>query len=226
MRYSQWHKKTLKNIAPITETSLYFRTLIFSLGIFAATFAYVSWLKTPNIWNKSVADTAIILIGLSMLLSGICYFWNILDTKIIYRKHLGLIGAFFGLAHLGLSLTQVMSIFASNTWTKGIPWNWLTGLGASLIFGVMVVISNQYSALHLGGKNWRGILRTGYLAVILILAHVILLKSGRWLTWYQSGMTSLPSMSLIVTGFMLIVILMRLALGWSLMTKSKYFQKK
>jgi hypothetical protein len=91
MRYSQWHKKTVKAIGPVTETSLYLKTLVFSLVIFAITYGYTAWMKIPNVLNKSVADTSIILIGLSMLLSGVCYFWNLFDTKIVYRKHLGLV---------------------------------------------------------------------------------------------------------------------------------------
>jgi DMSO/TMAO reductase YedYZ heme-binding membrane subunit len=85
----------------------------------------------------------------------------------------------------------------------------------------MAIISNRYSAIHLGGKTWRILLRTGYLAVAMILAHVVLLKSGRWLTWFNGGMKTLPSMSLLVAGFMVVVILMRLILWASLRAKNQ-----
>jgi DMSO/TMAO reductase YedYZ heme-binding membrane subunit len=221
MNYPTWHKKTIQALGPISETALYVRTLVFGLIVFGLTYAYTAKMGIPGVLNKSIADTAIILIGLSMLLSGICYFWNFFDTKIVYRKQLGLVGFGFGLVHIGLSFSALTSLLSAATWTKGIPWNWLTGVLATLIFIIMTISSNQYSAAHLGGKTWRMILRTGYLAVALILVHVVLLKSSRWLTWYQAGMKTWPSLSLIVTGFMVIVILMRLALWWSLKSKTK-----
>ena len=219
MKYSLWHKKTVQALGPVSDLALYLRTLVFSLVIFGLTYGYTAWMKLPNVLNKSVADTSIILIGLSMLLSGVCYFWNLFDTKIVYRKHLGLVGFAYGVIHMVLSYQAFLAFFSSATWIKGVPWAALTGLIAAVIFLIMTISSNQYSAIHLGGKVWRMVLRTGYIAVLLVMAHVIILKLSRWLTWYDNGMATPPSLSLIVTVFMAIVILLRLALWRSLKTK-------
>lgn len=226
MQYKTWHTQVVKTIKPLSEKQLYFRTLIFGLLLFGACYAYTSWNKIPNQLNKSVADVAILLIGLSMLLSSLCYFWNFVDTKIVYRKHLGLIGFAFGLTHVALSYSALLNLFKIETWQKGVMWPIFTGAVATIIFTVMALISNQYAARELGGRAWRGILRTGYIAVILVWAHVVLLKSARWITWWHDGMKTPPAMSIVVTVFMTIVIVMRIALWFSLKKQAPALNSK
>lgn len=220
MSYDKWHKQVVKRVGPVSELQLYVRTLIFGLVSFALFYGYITWLKTPNPLNKAIADASILLIGLSMLLSSLCYFWNFVDTKIVYRKQLGLVGLAFGLVHIGLSFSTVQKLFTLATWQQGKMWPALTGALALVIFACMAFVSNQYAANVLGGKAWRKILRTGYIAVLLIFAHVYLLKSVYIIRWYTGGMKTPPSTSLLMLAFMTIVILMRIALWWSLKTKS------
>jgi DMSO/TMAO reductase YedYZ heme-binding membrane subunit len=205
----------------IRELSFYFKTSIFSALVFAACYGYLRWLNVPGELNKSAADTAILLMGMSMLLSSVCYFWNFLDWAIVYRKYLGLIGFAFGVAHLSLSWAPFLSLFKATTWQDGKMWPVLTGALAFGIFTIMALVSNSFLARKLGGKLWRYILRTGYLAVILVWFHVVLLKSPRWITWYQGGMKTPPSLSLIVAVFMFIVVVMRLVLWIALARKAK-----
>jgi len=221
MKNPRLASNSVQKVKPVSELKLYLRVLVFGLGIFALSYFYLTTQKIPNLLNKSVADTAIILIGLSMALSGICYFWNFFDSKIIYRKHLGLIGFAFGIIHIGLSFSTLERLLQIETWEKGTYWPALTGLLATLIFTAMALVSNRFSATKLGGKLWRSVLHTGYLGMLLILAHVVILKSARWITWYTGGMKTLPSLSLIVSIFIVVVILVRISLWWSLKRNAK-----
>lgn len=218
--YKKWFDKTVKQATPLSELQLYFRVSILGLVLFGMFYAYTSWLKIPGVLNKSVADTSVFLIGWSMLLSALCYFWDFADTKIIYRKHLGLLGFAFGVIHWLLSWGAFQRLFQSATWEGTSYIAPLTGTLALAIFAVMAIISNKYSAMSLGGKTWRAILRTGYIALVLVLIHVFALKSARWLTWYEEGMNTPPSASLLVTIFILIVLLMRVALFFALKMRS------
>ncbi len=206
---------------PLSETQKYIHVLILGLFVFAGIYGYLVWQKMPNLLNKAVADTSIILIGLSFLLSSICYFWNFLDFSIVYRKHLGLLGFAFGVVHTGLSFSALQRLFLFSTWQKGMQWPALAGTLALVIFSIMALISNTYAATKLGGVLWRKVLRTGYVAVILIWIHVYLLKSMRWIQWIQGGFKAPPSTSFIVILFMTIVLGMRLALWWSLLKKKR-----
>ena len=210
----------------IKELSLYIKTAIFGVAVFGLSYWYLHWMGIPSELNKSTADTAIILMGLSMLLTSICYYWNFLDWSIIYRKYLGLIGFAFAAAHLVLSWEPFLSLFTTNTWQQGKMWPVLTGAVALVIFTIMAIISNTFLARKLGVILWKRILRTGYLAVTFVWLHVILLKSARWVTWYQGGMKTLPSLSLLVTIFMTIVVVMRIFLWWSLRKRMMNSRKK
>ncbi|MDQ3008915.1 MAG: ferric reductase-like transmembrane domain-containing protein [bacterium] len=205
---------------PTSTKTLYLHTIIFSLVLFGVFYGYTSWLKIPNVLNKVVADTAIVLMGLSMILSGICYFWNRFDSSIRYRKYLGLVGWAFAIVHLLLSLPALQVLQMSSNWSTSRIWPPFTGLLAIIIFTIMALISNTFSAQLLGGKVWRYTLRTGYVAVLLVFAHVALLKMARWTTWYEGGMQTPPSLSLLVSVFMIVVILMRVAL-WVALARKK-----
>lgn len=198
------------------EGTFYAWTSLFGLGIFAVCYGYIKWLGIPGELNKSVADAAIILMGFSMWLSSLCYFWDALDWAIIYRKYLGLIGFAFAIAHLVLSWQPFMALFTASTWEQDRAWPAFAGTVALVIFAIMALISNSFAAKRLGGKVWRYILRTGYIAVLFVLAHVVLLRWARWVTWFQEGMPTPPSPSLIVSVFMVVVVVMRAMLWWSI----------
>ncbi len=53
----------------------------------------------------------------------------------------------------------------------------ISGLCALVIFGVVALVSNQFSIKKLGRKFWKWIQLTSYLALVLVVFHVILLGS-------------------------------------------------
>lgn len=206
---------------PPSELHLYIRTLILSAVVFGLFYGYTSWLHIPNVLNKTAADTSIFLMGMSMLMSSLSFFWDKFDSWLRYRKHLGLVGFAFGVSHWLLSWGAFQNLLKTETWQKGVMWPALTGLIALGIFTLMALISNSHAIKLLGGTWWRYLLRTGYLAVIFVWLHVVLLKNSRWLTWYNEGMKTLPSLSLLVTIFMTIVIVMRIVLWVAVRNKKR-----
>lgn len=197
-----------------SELSVYLRTLLFGLFVFGACYLYTIYLKIPSPLNKSAADTSIILIGFSMWLSSLSYFFNIFDTKITYRKQLGLIGFAFGIMHIALSFSLLKTLLSLSTWQHGALWAPLTGLGAALIFTLMTFISRRSAMIQIGILRWRMMLRSGYIAMLLVWLHIVILKSPRWITWFTGGMKTLPSLSLVDSGFILVVICMRILMWW------------
>ncbi len=224
MSFAKRHQQIVKKIKVQSEKRLWLNAFIFGLVIFGLAAFYLGKQRgdwSLNMYNRASADTAVILIGLSFILSGVCYFWDFADTKIVYRKQLGLLGAAFGLIHVLLTVVIIPKGFSLSYWlTKGGAPFW-TGLGAVAIFAVMAAVSNRYSAFHLGGLWWRRVLRFGYVAVALVLTHVFLLKSVYWLRWLNGGAKTLPSLSLIVSAFIVSVLLMRIALEFSLRSKRR-----
>lgn len=205
----------------MTDFKYYFHVLLVGLVTLGVTFGYLKWLGIPGELNKATADTAIILVGLSMGLTSIGYFWNFFDTLIVYRKYLGLIGFAFALAHLILSWAPFTAFLTGVAWSHDEAWPLAAGVVALFIFTIMALISNSWAAKVIGGKRWRQLLRVGYVAVLLVLAHVVLLKSARWMVWFEGGMQTPPSLSLLVSIFMVVVVGMRVAMWWSLRRKKR-----
>jgi len=150
-----------------------------------------------------------------MALSGICYFWNRFDSKIIYRKHLGIIGFGYGLMHTVFSLFFLSDRFQFPTYfLSDNPHriSFFAALTAVFIFIIMTLISNKYAAQELGGVWWRRILRFGYVAYILIIIHLIALKYKGWISWIQEREDLLPPLGLPLFIFALFVIVLRIIL--------------
>ncbi|MFZ1721031.1 MAG: hypothetical protein WAU07_00845 [Microgenomates group bacterium] len=221
MQFDKWFKKTTQKSPKISSFRLYFNTTVFGLVVFAFFYAYNASLGIPSLLNKAVADAAVILIGLSMMLSGLCYFWNFVDTKIIYRKYLGLIGFAFVIVHMLLSLSAFNKLVDPAAWQSGAVLPVIEASVATAIFTIMALISNAYAATELGGVVWRRILRTGYIALIFALMHVVLLKIDRWVTWWTEGVSRPPAGSLIVSVFIILVLVLRLALWVSQVLSAK-----
>ena len=114
------------NYMPITQVpkvesdfQRYVKVSIVSVVIFGLFYGYLHWMAIPNLLNKAVADTSVVLISLSMLFSSICYFWNFADTKIVYRKHLGLVGFAYAVVHLLLSFSALKKLTEAASWQSG-----------------------------------------------------------------------------------------------------------
>ena len=209
------HQEIIKKIGPINEKKLWINTFIFSLFILLGTSIYLFFQRgqfNANMINNSIANASMILIGLSFALSGLCYFWDFVDSKIIYRKYLGLIGFAFALAHIFLAFFIFSEKFPYPQWYLSNIWSVITALIAILIFTMMAFISNKYAIHELGGLNWRRLLRVGYIAYVFVIIHITLLSYPWWVRWLTTFNTILPPLSLIIVLFALFVIVLRIAL--------------
>ncbi len=209
-------------VAPEALRRVWLNAWAFSLVVFvfisAYNFMYTERLST-FLWIRSSADAGMILIGLSFALSGLCYFWNFMDSKIKYRKDLGLNGFYLVLVH-----SIYLMFFSTRTpWYGYFESSYLAptlfALGAVVIFVVMTWSSTKMGVKILGGKNWRRVLRTGYLAYIFSLFHLGLLVYGDWLAWVDER--GLPPFSLVVFVFGVLVLLLRLILFLVQLTKKE-----
>ena len=174
-----------------------------------------------RIFNQSIADAGMIVIGVSFALSGLTYFWDFLDSKLKYRKYIGLVGFYLILMHGLISLFGLSDNFPfpeyyllSHNITA-----FLLALGSLLYLIFMAIISNSSVAQKLGGILWRKLLRVGYLAYLLGFLHYASKKYVGWQYWLTSEGKLLPPLSLIVTLFVIWVFALRLALWWDLRRK-------
>jgi len=222
MPFPKRFEEITKKVKPIKSWKLLFNTLLFSGFIFLLGSLYL-FARRGNfdlyIANKVFATTALVLIGLSFALSGLCYFWDFVDTKIIYRKFLGLVGFVFAIVHIVVTLNFLPNKFAYPDWFIANKISVIFAVIALLILTVMAVISNRFAALELGNKRWRMILRIGYLAFIFVIIHFTLLKYQGWIKWFDTREPLLPPLSLLEIIFAVAVIILRIALFISVRRK-------
>lgn len=216
-------EKTRKQSFP-SSTKLWGNTFLLSIFIFIAGSLYL-FARRGNydlfIANKVFATTALVLIGLSLALSGLCYFWDFVDDKIVYRKVLGLLGFYYAIVHIIVTFFFLSEKFPYPDWYAGNLISVFFAILALSILIIMAAISNRYAIHELGIKQWRILLRTGYIAFIFITIHFTLLKYPGWIKWFTTREPILPPLSLLEVIFAVAVLLLRLAVEIDLRRKKQ-----
>ena len=222
------HIKLTKQIlnSPQSESRLWKDTIVYSLIIFTIISGYyyaTNATFSDKIFNRAIADVSILLMGVSLILSSVCYFWNFADKYIIYRKHLGLVGAGYMIFHVVLSIFMTpYTPFATYYLDDKRISSFFAALVATIIFIIMSLLSNRFAIQEIGPQRWRKIMRFSYIGFILVLFHFGKKGMQYWIPWFAGKTESIfPSFGLIVFLFGIVVIVLRIALWFSTMQKSE-----
>lgn len=225
MSFIKKYNRIVQKVGPIRALRLWVKSIIFSAVIYALCYGYYLLTKEgatgTRLWSQTLADSGMVVIGVSFLMSGLTYFWDFVDTKIIYRKHIGLVGFYMTAVHVYIALRHA---FLNPARSFGEGWDVLgffLGCLSLAIFLEMTIVSNQYSVRELGNKAWRIILRTGYVAYLFAVVHTIFKKYDVWQNWLDGKMSSFPPLSLVIVVFSLVVFGMRIALWIALRNKKE-----
>ncbi|PIN85343.1 MAG: hypothetical protein COV47_02625 [Candidatus Diapherotrites archaeon CG11_big_fil_rev_8_21_14_0_20_37_9] len=131
---------------------------------------------SPNFINAVVAFGATIIIAIAFIIGPIVNFIPRLSSWDMYRKPFGLIG--FGLA--GLHTLIVFVVMLESTEEAGMSEIAAIGFAAVafMIFTLMALTSTNKWVTTLGYENWKNLQRTGYIAFVFVLLHVLVLENG------------------------------------------------
>jgi len=160
--------------------------------------------------SESFAFTGGVLIGLSFILAPVSYFFNFADKELRYRKFLGLIGYYYALFYcfsLQIRFPDKYLFGLANSLSSP---EVILGLAAMGIFTLMALVSGPVGMKALG-KNWRYVLRTGYLAYFLLIIRAIIVEGEVWMTWLNR-LEGLPPPRFLLTIFATFVILVRVVM--------------
>lgn len=240
MPFTRRFSEIIEKCGVIVPMKLSLHTAWFGVAVLLFCFWYLSVTEPgtlPVTMNKALADSAMILIGLSFALSSLCYFWDFFDCLIIYRKYLGLVGFALGVAHGVMSFVfylywkprgyETNPIFIlDHQWDFGIffvsnLYAFASAMVAFLIFLMMTAISNQYAIHELGGIWWRRLLRLGYIAYIFATIHFAIKNIPEWREAFSMTTPTLPPLNFVIFLLVGAVIIMRLALWRSLWKKTQ-----
>ena len=197
----------------IISSLVFFILLIFTFIQLDKVFSFVQI-------SKALSATGALFIGASFSMSWLCYYFDFVDDKIHYRKHLGLVGYFYILAYC-LSLLIVdperyLFGFKENFWTA----DFILGLVSMTMFTFMALISHKKAIVILGAKRWRKAFRVGFLAWFLLVVRAYILEKEIWLEWLATFDGFIPP-RLFLSFFVIFILSMRLSIEFSKMIKKQ-----
>lgn len=204
-----------------STAKFWWQTILFAVVIFVCGIGYNILYRgfVGASFSEALALTAGVLIGLSFALSGLTYYFDFLDTKLKYRKYLGLVGFYIAVIYTITLVVRFPERYWQNMASTAFTFEAVTGILAMAIFTFMAVISGNWAIKRLG-KNWRPLLRVGYLAYFLLILRAFAIEGTIWANWLQE-LNSVPPPRLLLTIFAIGVILLRVALAISLKFKPR-----
>jgi len=166
--------------------------------------------------NKAFANTAVVLLGIVLLLGPLSRFFDFVDKDVQYRKELGVVAMYAAFIH-GAVTYFFLSDYFPHQWlyTSGLLIL-LSGLLALALLFFLFLISRTPIKLALGAQRWWFLQNWGIRICFLIIAfHLAVQKMPAWISWYRTHGSSLasglPEIDLLLGWFMLFVIIIRLA---------------
>lgn len=160
--------------------------------------------------NKSLATSTLFLLGIVLLMGPLSRLFAIFDHFLKYRKELGIMTFFTGVAHVYLSMFPLARRGPFGFYQSQ-PVSAYAGLTGLVIMVLLFVISNAAIERAIGTRTWWRLQYWGArLAFLAIALHMIVLKYAGWGKWLlERG--SLPPLALLATVFAAFVLVVRVS---------------
>jgi DMSO/TMAO reductase YedYZ heme-binding membrane subunit len=194
-------------------------------AIFIAVFTYaivrynvikgVPWSDLPLfISNKAISLSAVAFIVLSYSLGSLARFWpGAFDTTLRFRKFFGLLG--FGLAaiHALISLLIFTPSYYAKFFTESGSLNligelsMIFGVLAFFVFSLVAITSLPSISKTMDTKRWLAAQHVGYLGLVLVFLHVLVMGFEGWLrpeSW-PGGLLPISMVAAIIVALGLLV---------------------
>ena len=164
----------------------------------------VPWRRFPlYILNKATSLAAVILVASSYLV-GRVFRWHNRDKviQLVVIKFCGLMGFFLAVIHALFSLCLLKPAYFGKYFEADGHLNGVGELGMAVgVVGLVALLAPAITTLPMmasaiGGKRWKRSQRFGYVALTLVVAHLVVLGVKGWLA-PERWQWSLPPISLL-----------------------------
>ncbi len=205
-----WQPTTAKWFAVVFGGSLTYAIVRYHLA------GDVSWAHFPLfIFNKATSLAAVIFVACSYLVGKI-FRWHDHNPslRLVVIKFCGLVGFFLAGVHAFFSLCLLSPAYYGKYFDVDGRLN-LQGevalsIGVVALFLLMApaITTLPMMAKAIGGKRWKRSQRVGYLTLILVVGHLVVLGWNGWMTpgKWQAG---IPPISLVAVTAALIPLLVK-----------------
>ena len=161
-------------------------------------------------WSSWLAATAGFMLATSFAASSVSHFTGWPNMRLGYQKQIG-VTAFWLCFIYCLTLWLVEpEVYWFGFWDNlGTP-NFILGLSAMVIFGLMVIINSKPIAKYVEWPTISFFLNLGFVGYAFLVMRAILLEWPIWSEWFMT-FSGPPTNRLILSVLAMVVILLRLA---------------
>lgn len=204
-----WQPVTVKWFAAVFGVALLYAVVRYHL------LEGVPWRHFPLfILNKTISMAAVGFVACSYLI-GKVFRWHDGDKRLrlVVVKFCGLMGFFLATAHAFMAVCLLRPSYFGKYFDEGGRLNlegelgMATGIIALFFLLAPAIATLPMMAKSLGGWRWRRAQRAGYIALTLVVAHLIVLGWRGWMTPSKWGL--LPPISLITVVAALVPLLVK-----------------
>lgn len=168
--------------------------------------------------NKSLATSTLFLLGIVLLLGPLSRLFTLFDRFLKYRKELGIMTFFTGLAHVYLTMFP-LARHGPFGFYQSQPLSAYAGLAGLVIMFKLLLLSHSAVERLIGPRLWWKLQYWGVrLAFVVSAVHFIVLKYQGIVQWFidrgvggTQGMLWLPPISLLASLFVIFVLVVRLS---------------
>src|SRR3989338_1962759 len=155
--------------------------------------------------NSVFAFSAVYLIAMSLLMGSLGRFFPKQFSKYVHdRKTYGLFGYALAGIHVLLAsyllLSETREIFLADIMSLAVA------AVAFVIFTIMAFTSTSSWIKSLGYENWKNLQRMGYIAIVLVVLHFLLLEKGVFISRLTGQVASLFVLAVLVLRALAIVL--------------------
>jgi len=187
-------------------------SFIIYIGLFLLMLEYHGWRGRPYSLftaNKAIAIASSLLFSFSLVLGPLRRLTGKFRKAIRLRRTLGVTAAIFMVLHVALSLFFVEK-FDLSYYSQ----NWLSIVfGAIALVGFLLLWATSYQGAvdRLGQGRWKCIQTTGYIFLLLIILHIVVLgKIPNWILWFKTFNQPVPPGTMVPSVVAAVVILFKI----------------
>lgn len=205
-----WQPVTARWFAVVFGASLGYAILRYHIA------GDVSWAHFPLfILNKATALSAVIFVASSYLIGPFLKWHNRSTQKLVIIKFCVLMGFSLAAIHTVMAVCVLNPAYFAKYFDADGRLNWIGELGMTVgvialwALTIPAITTRPMMAKEIGGWRWKRTQRMGYLCLLLVVAHLVVLGLRGWLkpAGWPGG---LPPISLIAVSAALVALVVKL----------------
>lgn len=170
---------------------------------------------TPSIGFLSSLTSATggFLLATSFSASSLSYFTGWPNMRWGYQKQIGVVAFWACVAYCLTLLVGQPDIYYYGFWDNLNTPNFILGLSAMGIFGLMVFLNSHFVAPHLNWSTIKLFLNLGFLGYAFLVMRAIFLEWPLWTEWFAT-LAGPPTNRFLLSSLAITVLLLRAAHLW------------